>query len=804
MNTSQQTSQLLLGSTLVLGLLCLIEYSLQNQFIQSKYIPIIYQNTFYLFKYFRVLTFCLVVIICTKWTIQKQEFLDKTGLLKKIAISIGWAIFAYLIWRGYTKSNIIYNKFFVPIFFIFEIYLSILLGWIIPIRSFDLGEKTDQKLPRKPKDQFSIELNTDQGKIYLLEPFRGNLITGSPGCAKTSTILAQQMKGYIEKGFCGVLYDYKGFPPTLGRLAQNIVLDSKKNVDLVQFNLSAPCISKRINLLPSEEKNNIAYTRELTSTLFASLNTNQNKADDYWMQTASMFVEGTMRMLMRNFPKFSTLPHAIAFVNSNSQDVLDIVSLESDLQREMQAVLEPHKQDAKQQMAGIISSAQASLRKLNLPEVFWLLSKAETDLDVNNPLHPKILNVCSESKYRESYGAVCAAVIGVTLKKMNQKNRVPSFVIIDEASTAKFTGTTEIVAQGRENKIALTMVFQSKAQAHEVYGDKAANNILTVPANHFYGMMTDTKEATEVANSFGQYDRKKEGFSMSDSGTNISINTQRENRVHVDRITNLKVREFVSNIADAPEKFITRYRFYKPKSDEDIPIVWKSKYLEQNQFYADVDVLMNLCIENATENKMQIKDAEKLYFSAIENNLASHTLDALKELERELNDFSAFKMSGLSAKEAEEFNDKYNAFQKKIILELLNRINACIVQVIFEFSLNKKSLSKSSLKKAVTSKIKELRYMLFLEFLNAEMAIVMEENKAQIYRDIDGLLGAYKKVKNQILEEARDKILAAENIQDQEKARDAAGKVWYWFESKMKDNNEFKIEFLERLKGEVV
>ena len=88
--------------------------------------------------------------------------------------------------------------------------------------------------------------------------------------------------------------------------------------------------------------------------------------------------------------------------------------------------------------------------------------------------------------------------------------------------------------------------------------------------------------------------------------------------------------------------------------------------------------------------------------------------------------------------------------------------------------------------------------MLFLEFLNAEMAIVMEENKAQIYRDIDGLIGAYKKVKNQILEEARERILAVEHT------KDAKNKAWSWFESKIKDDKEFKRVFLERLKGAVV
>lgn len=193
----KKIEKLLFGSIGVLFLLCFLEYSIKNHFVQAKWVVFVYHYLWELFKYFRVFVFVIGALACSRFSLAKQNFLDKTKTWQKIGIFLVWAFLLFLIFKGYSKSQKIYNLVFVPLIFFFETYLSILVGYMIPIDLPELGQKISFVFPKKPKNHYSLPFLTEQGKIFLLEPFRGTLITGNPGCAKTSTLIAQQMKGFI-------------------------------------------------------------------------------------------------------------------------------------------------------------------------------------------------------------------------------------------------------------------------------------------------------------------------------------------------------------------------------------------------------------------------------------------------------------------------------------------------------------------------------------------------------------------------------------------------------------------------------
>lgn len=68
-------------------------------------------------------------------------------------------------------------------------------------------------------------LETKNGYINVVNPFRATSVIGTPGSGKTYAILEEYMYQMIQKGFSAVIYDYKD--PALSKLAYNYLRRSE-------------------------------------------------------------------------------------------------------------------------------------------------------------------------------------------------------------------------------------------------------------------------------------------------------------------------------------------------------------------------------------------------------------------------------------------------------------------------------------------------------------------------------------------------------------------------------------------------
>lgn len=108
-------------------------------------------------------------------------------------------------------------------------------------------------------------LETKNGYINVVNPFRATSVIGTPGSGKTYAILEEYMYQMIQKGFSAVIYDYKD--PALSKLAYNYLRRSENNnADYVYISFKDLNRTYRCNPL----KNIVSSAESATNSILRS------------------------------------------------------------------------------------------------------------------------------------------------------------------------------------------------------------------------------------------------------------------------------------------------------------------------------------------------------------------------------------------------------------------------------------------------------------------------------------------------------------------------------------------------------
>jgi type IV secretory pathway TraG/TraD family ATPase VirD4 len=100
-----------------------------------------------------------------------------------------------------------------------------------------------------------------------------------------------------------------------------------------------------------------------------------------------------------------------------------------------------------------LSTIQTAVAQLNTKDVFWILSKNDVDLNLNNPKNPTFLCLGNDSTLPQVYAPVISLIISVGMRQMN-KPQQKSVVLLDEAPTIYIPNIEQIPTTARSNKIA--------------------------------------------------------------------------------------------------------------------------------------------------------------------------------------------------------------------------------------------------------------------------------------------------------------------------------------------------------------
>ena len=480
------------------------------------------------------------------------------------------------------------------------------LGIILFIRLlFKTKSKRFKRVFVKKKSN-NIYLRTKKGTLKIANIFRGVMITGGAGSGKSVSIFYPLISQLIKKDFSGILYDFKS--PELSEFANSIF--SEKNITKFHFldfkNINH---SVRVNPLSPKYLTKQSIASELATTLINNLLPESIKSKDYWTRSCISVVAGSIWYLKKNHPRMSTLPHLIAIIISFPSALL-IEKLSSDRETAgmIASLKEAHEMKAEKQIAGVVGTLKNAIAQLNLPEIFYLLSEEDVDLDLNNINDPKFLAIGNDSSLSSTYAPVISLIISVCVNVMNQPKKHKSAIILDEGPTLFIPNFEQIPATARSNKVATIFGLQDFSQLIDRYGNDKAQVFLSNLGNQFYGRTINQKSASMINNLFGKHDVKYKskskssgmsgevlaGMDKNSRNKSSSESYQQRDKLSISEITNMSTGKFSGLIAEGNiDEFInvqfkakktTSKKFENKKNANDLKVFEK--------IYSEVESLM--------------------------------------------------------------------------------------------------------------------------------------------------------------------------------------------------------------------
>ena len=358
--------------------------------------------------------------------------------------------------------------------------------------------------PSNQEQALNLKLNNS---VDIENPYAGVFISGGAGAGKSKSIIEPIIYDAGRKGFTGVVYDFK-FP----ELAQYVNTAYKNsNVKPYFINFSDLNRSNRINPIAPELMINDSFAREFAYSILANLNPSMISKPDFWSDNATALLASTFWYLRKRQPQYCTLPHAMSMIlQPNLEALLRTLSDEPKCADMIAPILTAFANGADNQLAGVISSLQVSLSKINTEEVYYITSASDFSLSLNDISSKGILVIGNNPILASTYSPVIGLILTSISKMLNQQGKEKSLFMLDEFPTVFVPNVEQLPATARSNKVATVLACQDIAQMIDKYGKDKTDTILSNLGNQFYGRTTNPTTAQRVSQMFGKSDKLME------------------------------------------------------------------------------------------------------------------------------------------------------------------------------------------------------------------------------------------------------------------------------------------------------
>ena len=477
----------------------------------------------------------------------------------------------------------------------------------------DIFNKDNETFPqeeRKLENEYSINLPAKynlKGKvreswINVINPFRGLLVSGTPGAGKSYFVIRHIIEQHINKGFSMFLYDFKF--PDLSIIVYNTLLKYHQNYKkkpslwLIDFDT----LLHRCNPLDPESMYDITDAAEASLTIMLGLNREWiKKSGDFFVESPINFLTAIIWYLRKyEDGKYCTLPHAIELMQADYDDLFPILNTQPEIRALINPFISAYNRNATPQLEGQIASAKVGLARLASPQLYYVLSGNDFKLDLNNPDDPKIICVGNNPQKQQIYGAVLSLYISRMIKLVNQKGKLKSSLIFDEFPTIYFNNIDGLIATARSNKVATTLAVQDFSQLKKDYGSDQADVITGIMGNIISGQVTgDT--AKKLSENFGKIVQDKNSMTINSSDTSISKATQLDYAIPASKIAALSSGEFVGMVADNPDQPIELKMFHSRIQNDHDAIA------KEEAAYKPIPKVAEVTEEDVIENYIRIK-----------------------------------------------------------------------------------------------------------------------------------------------------------------------------------------------------
>ncbi len=507
-------------------------------------------------------------------------------------------------------------------------FIAFIWGFINFRRHFDFYGQKDEfneknlifKQEKDVKENpYSVNFKTSNGVVNVVNPFRATMVLGTPGSGKSYSVIEEYIRQHIQKKFTMLVYDFKF--PSLAKETHAFFQYYKEQYD-VEPDFSVISLddierSNFVNPISPDLINKAADAIEAAQTVLYNLNKEWITQKDFFAQSAiSYFASCIYFLKIYENGKYCTLPHAITLAACSDEKVFKIFGEYKELKFFMTPFADALEKEAFEQLSGQTASARIPLSQLATKELFWVMGnnvypELNVPLEINNPEEPSIMILANSPATQTTNSPALGLIATQILKKINQQNRQPCSVIIDELPTMYFMGLDNLIATARSNKISTTIGMQDLEQLKRDYGDKIAETIFNIVGNIFSGSVR-SETATKLQEVFGKKKQKMKSVSVDTSATSYSISENLEYVMPVATLSQLSQGEFVGIVADNFGEEINRKIFRgKIQIDKRTDAVKTAipKVLDEDD---DVDSLMDGNFNRIVE-EIDILVATELY-----------------------------------------------------------------------------------------------------------------------------------------------------------------------------------------------
>lgn len=441
-------------------------------------------------------------------------------------------------------------------------YISRLLHFIPGSDTFNRENETFPQEEQKIENAESINIPTlyefggklRNGWINLTNPFRALMVMGTPGSGKSYTIVNSIIRQHIAKGFAMYIYDWKF--PNLSLIAFNAMVRHRKslpkNLRFYCINFDDPRKSHRCNPLDPIYMPDVTDAYETAKIMMLNMNkTWIGKEGDIWADSAMNYTTALLWYLRcYKGGKYCTFPHLVELMMVDYRKLFPILMAHPDIEGYMSMFVSAYTGGAMEMLEGQINTARSGLAKFASPGIYWTMSANEFMLDINNPDHPKILCMANNSKRKNLYSVALGLYNARILNQINIPGQHRCSIIIDELPTLYFQGLDDLIATGRDNKIAITLSLQDFSQIESAYGKVEAGKILNTVGSVVTGAVSGPT-AKAMEERIGKNVQRKQSINIQTEDTTHGITTELAPMVPAAKIGQLKAGNFVGVVAGA-------------------------------------------------------------------------------------------------------------------------------------------------------------------------------------------------------------------------------------------------------------
>lgn len=428
---------------------------------------------------------------------------------------------------------------------------------------FNVENESFSQTEHKEVSPFSLNLpmlyyhkkRVRKGWFNLPNPFRGTLVIGTPESGKTFSVIIPFIKNFVDRAYTSITYDYKF--PDLADIVYNHHLNNKKRIPNYKhkfhvINLIEVEYSRRVNPLAPRYIEDIDDCMETAEALLQSLQktVKTQGAQQFFTVSAINFLTAVFYFLSRfEDGKYSTLPHALSFINRSYQEIFDVLMKVPELDNIMSPFKSAYKTKTFGQLEGQIGTVRVQMAPLATPKLFWVLSKDEVDLRISSKENPSHIIIANNAKKQSINSTSNALILNRLIQLINTKGNLPVVVSVDELPTIYFHKIQNLIATARSNKVAVILGLQELPQLVESYGQDVANTITSVIGNVISGQARKKETLDWLQQLFGKVKQIKTGVSITKQQTTTSVNEHMDFLVPASKIADQRTGEIVAKLA---------------------------------------------------------------------------------------------------------------------------------------------------------------------------------------------------------------------------------------------------------------